>query len=115
MNFDAELDRVHAACDAAFGVRARFVPASGAAIEGLTVEKHAPAPEFGLGEAKAVIPDTLLRVTRAALGVLKPKKGDTFELLDAAGKVTERLRLLAGATIEDDDAKRWTCKVELNK
>ncbi|HYD87116.1 MAG TPA: hypothetical protein VEA80_06565 [Vitreimonas sp.] len=111
MTFEAELERMHAACDDAFGVRASFRPAAGGAHP-CAVEKHAPAPAFGLGEAQAVEADLVLRVRTSTLPA-RPKKNDLFELFAADGvTVAETLRVLETPTIEDDDGLRYTIKVE---
>jgi hypothetical protein len=111
MSFEAEIERMHAACDEHIGVRALFKPASGAA-HACALERHAPAPAFGLIEAQAIVGDVVLRVRKSALPA-KPKKGDLFEILGADGvTVAETLRVLAAPAIEDDDGLRYTIQVE---
>jgi hypothetical protein len=102
--FDTALDGLHAACDATFGEPATFKPAAGGETA-CTVERFAPAPEFGLENAKASIEDMMIRTLIAPLPS-RPKKGDIFTT--GSGD----LRVLATPTIEDDDGRRYTIKVE---
>lgn len=111
MTFDAELDRMHAACDGVFGVAARFRPVTGGPID-CQVEKTAPSPAFGLGEAQTVAPEIVLRARRHWFGQGRPKRNDIFELLDVGGNVSETLRVLSSATVDDDDDKRFSIPVE---
>lgn len=111
MSFADELARMHTACDGVFGVSALFKPAAGGSTA-CRVEKHAPAPAFGFGEAQAVTPDALLRVVKAGLPA-RPKVGDRFELVAADGvTVTEAWRVITAPSIEDDDGLRYTVQVE---
>ncbi len=104
-DFDAALNRMHAKCDATFGVEATFRPAAGAAVPGVRVERFRPEPELGGQFATAPVADELLRVLKSSLPV-RPKKGDVFEI------GTEDLRVIEAPTVEDDDGLRWTVKVE---
>jgi hypothetical protein len=106
VSFEAELELMHAAADAAFGVTATFRPKGGGpAVTGVLVERFRPEPEIGLDHAQAVVPDELLRVMKSALPA-RPARGDVFEI------GAEKLRVIATPTVEDDDGLRWTVKVE---
>lgn len=108
--FEAELDALHAAADEAFGVQARFRGADGANVLCM-VEKLAPRPEFGFGKAKTTAPALVLLVQVAALP-RKPVKTDVFDLLDAAGATLETLHVQSAPTIDDEDGRRYTIKVD---
>jgi len=104
--FASVMGRVHSACDAIFGGDAVLRPAAGGAYP-CKAELFQPEPEFGLGEARTVSPDVLLRVTKATLPAgVAPRVGDVFEVATADWKV------IAKPTTEDDDSLRWTVPVE---
>lgn len=108
--FDAELDRLHAEADRQFGVQARFRGADGVNTPCM-VEKLLPRPEFGFGKAKTTAPALVLMVQVAALP-RRPIKGDVFDLIDADGNVIETLHVQGAPTIDDDDGRRFTIKVD---
>lgn len=111
MSFAAALAEMHAACDGVFGLAASFKPAAGGA-HACRVEKHAPTPVLGFGEAQAAAPACVLRVLKSALPA-KPRAGDAFEIFaDDGVTVAETWRVLTPPTIEDDDGLRYTIDVE---
>lgn len=112
--FEAELDRLHAEADRQFGVQAQFRAADLPAAVPCWVEKFQPEPELGpiAGKVRTPAPAMILMAQVSALP-RRPQKGDLFDLLAADGvTVAQTLHVIGAATIDDDDRRRYTIKVE---
>lgn len=105
--FDAELDRLHAAADADFGVEMTYRAPNAQPVT-VMAEKLTPSPEYGTGAARMVAAAFVLMVQVRSLPQ-KPVKDATFEETAAGGA---KWRVIASPTIEDDDGRRYTIKVE---
>jgi hypothetical protein len=112
--FESALDKLHAEADEVFGVQARFRSADLAEPVACWVEKLQPEPEFGPISGKVRTPaPALLLMARVSAFPRRPQKGDVFDLLAADGvTVTQTLHVIGSATIDDDDGRRYTIKVE---
>lgn len=111
--FDAEMRALHDAADEAFGYAARYRAPSAEPLP-LFVEKLSPRPEFsGVGgRLKITASAVTLMVQARYFGAVPPVKDAVFDLLDDAGNVFEKWRVIAAPGVSDEDGARYTIKVE---